>query len=303
MTNKKIAFVADSGASVPIEFLDELENAGIIYEPTYFRIFFGEEEIMDVLDIRPEEFYPEQAKHLAKTGKLTTTSQPPLIEYVQAYKNAAEKGAETIFVFPITSKLSGSYETAILAKNEFDPSFDIRIIDTLSGAPGQFLQMEAAYDAYLGGASIEGIVSEIERARKEILLMLFVDDPKYLAQRAGGLKGMALSKLNIKPVLELVEGDLESRIKFRTIRQSMNNMFTLLEQRLKEKGINPKTATPKAYAIYTDDKKIGEELAKRIEELYGISSDCDIPVTIDTVCPAIGNYLGPGAGGIVIRHV
>jgi len=128
----KVRIVTDSSAYPEPEVIAKYD---IRVVP--LRIAFGSEVFAEGVDITNEEFY----QRLVKGGKLPTTSQPTVADFIKVYRELAEQG-HPILSLHISSKLSGTCASALAAKNAF-PQAQIEILDSFTIAMGMLISPAA----------------------------------------------------------------------------------------------------------------------------------------------------------------
>jgi DegV family protein with EDD domain len=152
----KVAVVTDSVASIPDKFIQELDIRWVAYY-----IHRGKEILRDLVTIQRDEFL----EWLVTARTLPTTASPGPGDYMEMYeKLAVEQGVEEIISIHITSKGSGAYQAATIAKSmitERLPNLKIEVIDTLNASLCQgWMVIEAARSALAGGR-LENISAKI----------------------------------------------------------------------------------------------------------------------------------------------
>jgi DegV family protein with EDD domain len=239
-----VKIITDSMCDVPA---DMAERYNIKIMP--LTVHFGNESFKDGIGISKEEFYNK----LETCDELPTTSQVPPIEFLTAFKEELGKGNEIICING-SSQLSGTYNSAILAKGQLE-SEKIHIIDSEGVTMGAgLLAIKAARLAEQGMTSTD-IEVEITNSVKRMRYFYIVDTLKYLHK--GGRISLSASVLgsilNIKPILTIKEGKLEMIDKARGIKNALSATFDIIENNgwtLENKvvGINH-TISPKNFAL------------------------------------------------------
>ena len=112
----RISIVTDSTSDIPEYLIGDLD---ITVVP--LKIYFGEEEYREGIDITPNEFYAK----LKTFDGFPRTSQPSPADFAKCYKELAEKGSNHIISIHLSSKLSGTYQSACLAKDMVDVPVDV----------------------------------------------------------------------------------------------------------------------------------------------------------------------------------
>lgn len=302
MGGKNLAIVSDSGPFMPDHVRQAIIDLGVDYIQLPFKITFLEhmgiplEDFKDKVDITQEEFFSKMADYFKKTKELPITSQPNPEEFKAAYNLAVERGADTVVAFTVTRVHSGSYLSAEAGALEV-PEHNVTVIDSKTAEAGQTLQILAAAQTHADGGSIEDIIQSVAKTREETHLLLYVSDHKYLAERLDPAYKLLQQILKYTPSFELQEGKLEMIIKTRKPSIAREKMFERLAERI------PYGSSFNAICMYTTDPSIAEGLQNTLREHWDVN---DLPIIGGQNVPvgtAIGKYLGPKAGGIIIRHI
>ncbi|OGO77733.1 MAG: hypothetical protein A2Y23_02225 [Clostridiales bacterium GWB2_37_7] len=188
-------------------------------------VHFGNASYKDGMEITAQEFYSK----LEASDQLPTTSQVPPIEFLDAFKVELDKGNEIICING-SSQLSGTYNSAMLAKNQLE-SDNIHVIDSEGVSLGAgLLSIQAARLAEQGMISAE-IVREIRNSVKNMKYFYILDTLKYLHK--GGRIPLSASVigsiLNIKPIITLKNGKLELIDKARGIKKALAAAFDIIK--------------------------------------------------------------------------
>lgn len=239
---------------------------------------FGEEEYVDGVNITGQEFYEK----LAVSQVLPTTSQASPYAFSAAFGQAVADHEEVIAIV-VSSKLSGTYQSAHIAADDYPGS--VHVVDSRSIALGTAILTEYALRLVDEGRNVNEIVKALETVRERIRLMAVVDTLEFL-QRGGRLSktaAIAGGILSIKPVIALVDGEIKVIAKGRGNKQAN----ALMNQQVTEAGID--TAMPRmlGYTGTNDDL-----LRKYCADSDGLWSDC-VPESL--VCGVVGTHAGPGA--------
>ncbi|MBM4443669.1 MAG: DegV family protein [Chloroflexi bacterium] len=195
-----VRVVTDSTADIPPEILKELDIAVV---PIH--VVFGENSYRDRVDIGEDEFY----HRLSLDGVLPTTAVPSPKDFATIYNNLAEE-TDKIISIHLTSKESGIYNSALLAKDMVQKKCRIEVIDsqTISMSYG-LLAMAAAREAK-AGASLDQVADVVRRSVPRTHILFMVDTLKYVVRggRVSRARGVLGSVLGVKPLLTLKEGHL-----------------------------------------------------------------------------------------------
>ncbi|HJX13626.1 MAG TPA: DegV family protein, partial [Dehalococcoidales bacterium] len=204
-----VKIVTDSLSDITEDLAREL---GLTVVPLYVR--FGEDIYRDRVDITTEEFY----RRLVTESTLPSTTQPTPNDFLEVYQKLA-KETDEILVIVVSSKLSGTYQSATQAKQMMPGKCRIEIIDSLSVAMGQGLIAISSAEAVKKGASLEKAADLARQAVSRSHLIAYFDTLKYLAKggRIGKASGLLGSMLSVKPILTIKEGEMSPLTRVRSM--------------------------------------------------------------------------------------
>ncbi|HIC94074.1 MAG TPA: DegV family protein [Anaerolineae bacterium] len=276
-----IKVVTDSTADVPQELLERYD---IRVVP--INIQFGQETYQEGIDIDRPTFFRKLEE------AMPTTSQPSPGQFVEVYRQLAEEG-HSIISLHVTSKHSGTYQSALLAKSML-PEADIEVFDTLSISMGTGYQVLAAARAAEEGRSMGEILRLLEGIRSRMHLYLTPATLKYLQKsgRVGKLAGVLASLLSIKPIIEVEDGLLEVSEKVRTRGKALDRLVELTAQAVGT------TELVKLAISHAEAHEEAEALRARLEETF----NCDEMHVVDLAC-SLTVHGGPGIIGIISYKV
>ncbi len=197
LTRENTAIVLDSTADFPDAQI-RFPNMRVV--PLYVR--FGEESFRDYVELDPHDFY----RRLRTAPELPTTSQPTPQDFVTVYHALA--GYERIYSLHISSRLSGTFQSASLAAA--DEADRIRLVDTESASVGIGMLSLAIQELLGRGTTDEEIEALIELHRERAGILFTVDTLEFLAKggRIGRAKALMGSLLNVKPILAIEDGEV-----------------------------------------------------------------------------------------------
>ena len=241
---------------------------------------FGEEVFIDGISISHKEFYEK----LVETDILPTTSQATPAAFSDAFSQL--NSDEEAVVITISSTLSGTYQSAMIAASEYD---NIYVVDSCSAAIGSGIMVALALDMAEKGFSAKQIAETLEEEKKKIVLVALVDTLEYLKKggRVSKTVAFAGSILNIKPVIALDEGKIVMLGKARGSRQG-NNL--LVQQIEKAGGVDFSKPVLLGYTGLSDVL-----LLKYIEDSKHLWAQGLQEVPYTTIGSVIGTHAGPGA--------
>lgn len=188
-------------------------------------VHIGKRSYEDGVEMSREALYRKMEE-----GIIPTTSAPAPGRFVEAYRELAER-ASSIISIHITSKLSGTYQSAKLACSML-PELDIRVIDSLSASMGAGFLALAAAKAVEAGKTVQGILALIEGMKARMNLFATVATLKYLRQsgRVGSLQGILASLLDVKPIITVRDGLAEAVGRVRSRAKSLDRLLELTQE-------------------------------------------------------------------------
>lgn len=276
MKRLSIRIVTDSTADIPAELREALD-----IEMVALSVHFEDESFRDAVTIQADEFYDK----LQHASKPPTTSQPSPVDFMEVYtKLAAEPGTEIISIH-LSSALSGTYQSAVLAKSLMESDADITTVDSKSASYGLGLLVVKAAEAAKAGKNKEEILEMLQDLREKSSLFFLVDTFEYLHKggRIGKAAAVIGSLLNIKPILSLDdEGGVVSVDKIRGQKKAFSRIIQLLKDRHGERKLEIVIAQSKA-------KETARELSALVREHLHVVKE-----TFTTLGPVIGTHTGPG---------
>ena len=270
---EKIRIITDSGSDLCPPFPENLTVMPLT-------IHFGQEEYRDGETIDHKTFYEK----LASGTQLPTTSLIPPGEFEQAYEKAREKG-ETVIAIVLSSKLSGTYQSAVLAA---DGREKVYVVDSLNATLGEQILVKYALELVEQGMDAEALVAELERAKSHVNLMGLPDTLEYLHRGGRISKTVAVlgGALSIKPVLRLVDGVVVMIGKARGSKNGNNYLI----QEVNKSGVDFSKPLCLGYTGRSD-----ELLQRYIADSRQLWEGKVDKLPISTVGATIGTHVGPGA--------
>ena len=266
--------IVDSTADLMPEFKSRVHTV-----PLTLR--FGDEEYIDGVTIDHKTFYEK----LIESDVLPTTSQGTPDAFMQEYEKAKQAG-EAAVVITLASKLSGTYQSAMIAAADYD---NIYVVDSASVAMGSGILVELALRLLDEGKSAKEIAAILEEEKQKVVIIALVDTLEYLKKGGRVSKTVALagSVLNIKPVLSVADGDIRILGKARGSKMG-NNL--LVQEIDKAGGIDFTKPVLLGYSGISNAL-----LLKYIEDSRHIWEGNLPDIRYTTVGSVIGTHAGPGA--------
>jgi len=275
-----VKIVTDSTSDLPPQLADEL---GITVVPVYLR--FGEMVYRDGVDISQDEFYQK----LVESPVHPSTSQPTPADFTDVYSKLAKETDEIVSIH-VTSKLSGTYNSALQGKELVGAGCHIEVVDSLSTSMGLGLISMAAARLAEAGESLEAVMEEIRQAIPSICLLGVFDTLKYLLRggRIGKAKALLGSVLNVKPLLTMREGELLPAGLARTRNKGIDRLFGLVKNALNIQEL--------AIVHSTTPDEAGS-LKERVASIFDRKR-----IHIARLGPALGVHGGPGTLILALRE-
>jgi DegV family protein with EDD domain len=273
-----VRIVTDSSADLPDQIIEEL---GIAVVPIYVR--FGEEVHRDRVTITEDEFY----QRLESDPVHPSTVQPGPQDFLEVYQKLS--GADGIVSIHISGKLSGTCNSAMMAKDMLEGGCPVEVIDTHATTMGLGLVVIAAAEMAKAGESMDKVVAAAKEAIPQIHLLAMFDTLKYLLRggRIGKAKALLGSVLNVKPMISLKDGELVPVGQARNRAKGMDKLFDFAEN----------TAGIQDLAIvYNTMPDEAQTLAERIGSIFAKEK-----IRMAKVGPALGVHMGPGMLIVVFR--
>ena len=244
-------------------------------------VHFGDQEYIDGVTIDHKTFYEK----LIETDVLPTTSQATPVAFAQQY-DAAKEAGEAALVITISSKLSGTYQSAMIAAEDYE---NVYVVDSGTGAIGGGILVELALQYLDAGMSADEIAAKLEAEKEKILIVALVDTLDYLKMggRISKTVAFAGSILSIKPVLSVSDGEVSMLGKARGSKQGNNLLVQEIE---KAGGVDFTKPVLLGYTGLSDAM-----LRKYIEDSKHLWEQGLETVPYTTIGSVIGTHAGPGA--------
>ena len=245
-------------------------------------IHFGDKEYIDGVTIDSKTFY----EMLVESDVLPTTSQATPFAFENAFRKAVEDGFEVVCI-TCASKLSGTYQSAVIAAEEFEGK--VHVVDSRTIAIGSGILAEYALALVDRGLSAEEIVWKLLQKREDVRLLALLDTLEYLKKggRISATAAIAGGLLNIKPVITITGGEIKVLGKARGSRQG-NNL--LVQEIQKAGGVDFGKSVLLGYTGISDLL-----LKKYIQDSAALWKEHVDTLPVETVGSTVGTHAGPGA--------
>ena len=273
-----IRIVTDSSCDLPRRLVERLKIAVV---PLIVR--FGPEVYTDG-GLSVEEFWQKSAGlHYPQT------SQPSVGTFERIFERLVVRGKQ-VLCLTITGKHSGTFNAARLAAQRFGEA--VRVFDSWSLSLGLGFQAVAAAQAAQAGRSMHEILARLEDTRARIRVTIVLDTLEYL-RRGGRADGFIpivdrmARALNIKPVINVAEGQLRLLTAARSFQGGLRRVQGLVER------LGP---LEHLAVVHTRRREVAEELADRLAECIGFARD---RIWVLETGAVLASHAGPGVIGVL----
>jgi DegV family protein with EDD domain len=278
MSAPRVAVIADSTCYLPTGWAKEF---GIGIVPV--QVIVGGQSYDETED--------DQAQRVAEAltdWHPVTTSRPSPMRFLQAYEWALESGASEIVVATLSSAMSATYESALLAAKEIDAP--VRVVDSRTIAMGLGFAALSGVKAARAGASSDEVAEVIERRALGSSVFFYVDTLEYLRRggRIGAARAAVGHALQVKPLLRVVDGHVVSQEQVRTSGKAL--------ARLEDLAVEAAGAHECDVAVqHLASPDRARELASRLRGRLATSEIVECPVG-----GVVGAHVGPGMVAVVV---
>lgn len=275
-----IKLVIDSSCDINLE---EANKLGITLIPMEIR--FNDEVFYDGVDLLPKAFYEK----LIENSDLPKTSQINPFRFEEVFEKLTNEGNEVIAI-TISSKLSGTYNSAVQAASNFNNK--VRVIDSLNASIGERLIILYTLDLIKQGKSIDEIVNLVNENKSRVVVLAMLDTLKYLRKggRISSLKAIGGELLSIKPVVEVKDGEVKLAGKARGSKNGNNLLNKLI---LETGGVDFSLPYGTVYSGFDDNM-----IKKYIEDNRHLWEKSTNTIPNYILGCTIGTHIGPGAIGV-----
>lgn len=271
-----IRIITDSTSYLPPDKIEEFGIQVVPLEITLGGISFREG------DMSNQEYY----SRLKSTNDFPTTSQPPVGDFVEAFKKYGPQ--ETYICLVISELLSGTFQSAETAASLL-PDYDITVMDSRSTSMGLGFQVLKAAEMARQGFNRDEIIPELVKIRTAIKLNFIVDNLEYLVRggRLGKASGMLGNLLQVKPILGVIDGRIEPLDKVRSKSRAVKHIVQALQNKVENGSVSA------VAVIHADHEAEALELKQQVGQFF------KGPILFSEVGPTLGSHVGPGALGLI----
>lgn len=243
------------------------------------------EEYEDYVDIQAKEFYQRVVEDPDIDVSTSQTSTGKIAEVYEELKN---EGYTDVIVVVISSKLSGTYQGAVLAK-ELVEGINVYVIDSRSVSYGEAFLVLEAIKMIKNGKNTREIIDRLEKIRDNIHIYVLVDTLKFLVKngRLSSTSGFLGTLLKIKPLLMLQkDGSLVPYEKIRTTNKAQARLLEVIKRDIEGKNVI-------LFISYTNNENKAKEIKAKLMEIKE-----DLTIELVPLTPVVGAHAGPGTLGV-----
>ena len=283
----RIHVVTDSGSDLPREVRERL-NIHVVP----LTVQFGDEIFKDGEEITTGEFYAR----LRADQVIPSTCQPSPADFVQLYEDIAQPG-DTIISVHLSSKMSGTYQSAVLASSMIDPAITVKAVDSKTASMGIGLVAVTAAKAVEAGKTVDEVLSDVQHIIDHSQVYFVVDTLEFLKKngRIGLASALVGTLLNIKPILTLVDGQVAPFEKIRGKSKALKRIRELAYEFQREHA-EQQLGMGLSHA---DSFEEVSSLAKELTNILQLHGD----VLIGDIGPTIGVHTGPGTIAVFLYPI
>ncbi len=245
----------------------------------------GGKEYEDYVDIQAKEFYDIIN---ANPEIDLSTSQTSTGKIASVYEELKDEGYTDVIAIVISSKLSGTYQGAVLAK-DMVPGINVYVIDSRSVSYGEAFLVLEAIKMIKNGSKLRDIIDKLEKTRDHIYIYVLVDTLKFLVKngRLSAASGFLGTLLKIKPLLHIQrDGSLVPFEKIRTTSKAQARLVEVIKHDIDGKNVI-------MFIAYTNNEDRAKEFK---QQMLGFRPD--ILVELVPLTPVVGAHAGPGTLGV-----
>lgn len=267
-------------------YIDESTKNNLDIQVINLSVHFPDESF-DETSVAYDYFYQK----IEKDNIIPTSSQPTLGQVCETFRKIVAKGDEVLGIF-ISSQMSGTYESALSAKNiilEEYPQARIEIEDSKTNCMALGLQVVEAARAAQAGEAMEEVIETARSIRQRVRFYFVPATLEYLIKggRIGGAAAIIGSMLQIRPILYVNDGVTDIFAKVRGTRKAIEKILSQLHKDAKAYGLRH------LLVHHINGEKQGREIAHKLSLHYAR----EVPYL--PIGPVIGAHVGPGAIAVV----
>lgn len=281
----KVKIVTDNTTDLPEKIIREY---GIEVVP--LSVHFGHDTYLPGVDLTGKEFY----ELFKKSEELPKTSQVSMGKFLKIYQELAGEVNQIISIH-LSARLSGTFHSATNAADHVE-RVKVYPVDSESVSMGMGFQIMAAVKVLDNGGSVEEALQAIERVKENLEIYFYVETLEYLEKggRIGKAKSLLGSLLNIKPILQLKEGEIQPFEKVRGFKKGFKRLYDLVREYLGDSD----PGQIQLAIMHIENQENAIKLKEKILKDLGIDE-----IYVRELGPIVGTHIGPGVLGIVLNRI
>ncbi|NPA92676.1 MAG: DegV family protein [Chloroflexi bacterium] len=253
-----------------------------------FRIHFGEETYLQGVDLSDDDFY----RLIEERHIIPKTSQASPQQLEDTYTRIAQPG-DTVLSIHVSSKLSGTFESAVIAARKLEGQIRVIPFDSKAGAAALAFMCKEAREMDWEGFAVEDILKRLETIRENTRIVLSMDNLNYarMSGRVKATQALLASALRLKPIIELEDGALIAKGKVRTRARALAHVVQRIKEEFGEQLVD-------VAVVHARAPKEAEQLEALTRQALNIRT-----LITTTLSTAVTVHLGPGTLGLVAYPV
>jgi DegV family protein with EDD domain len=272
----QVRVVTDSSADLPPEIA---EAHGIEIVPLSVR--FGSQSYISGVELDTPAFWEK----MRSGHEVPSTAAPSAGDFQERFAKLVADGATGIVSIHLSSKLSATYQSAVVAAKEIT-DVPVLVVDSLAVTAGLGLMTIRAAELAASGASPEAIASDAEQLRPRVHLFGVIDTLEYLrlGGRIGGAQALLGTMLKVKPIISLKDGVVEPVDRVRTRSKALDHLVGIVASQAENVD---------RIVVVSGDAPDTDQF---VEKLAGVEQLG--PLDVWTFGPIVGAHAGPGIIGV-----
>jgi DegV family protein with EDD domain len=278
-----VAVVTDSTAYLPAELSGSYDLTVVP-----LTVVINGDSGLEGSEIAPAEV----ARALGMRRVTVSTSRPAPAQFVEAYRNLLENGADGIVSVHLSSRLSGTYDSACLAAAEIGPQ--VQVVDSKTTGMGLGFAALAATTAARHGASLDAVRQTAADHSAQVSTLFYVDTLEFLRRggRIGAASALLGTALSVKPILHVLDGSIVVRDKVRTAGRALARLVDLAVDASGSGEVDIAVhhlGAPDRASALAD--AVSMRLGERMQDCY-----------ITEIGAVVAAHVGPGVAGVVVHR-
>jgi DegV family protein with EDD domain len=280
----KLSFVVDSSSDIKID----QENLEAPLEVVPLNVQFGDDHYLDGVNITEDEFY----SRMAREPELPKTSQPSPHSFYEVFQKNINNGNHVIYI-GISDNLSGTVQSATIGKGMLNDSDQekVSIVNSGTASGGVQVLLHVAADMAKNGHTLSEILDKLEKIKKDITAYVLLETIENVKKggRISAVQSAIAGMLNIKPMLSIHDGIVETIGKFRGSKKGIQKVKEMIDAWRNE---NPDKSL---YLLHS--YRSAEKVKKEFEELFSFTKFPDVKFI--RFGSTIGTYASENAIGFI----